>query len=100
MAWSTTRCDFLFFCNSALLDAVTTGHHTAAGLLSQPVTNGGTISTDLDALVDAIATIEDASGVATHIIASPEGWAELSKFKDQVASNRSGRAPRRPPAPC
>jgi hypothetical protein len=27
MAWSTTRCDFLIFCNSALRDAVTTEEH-------------------------------------------------------------------------
>ena len=27
--------------------------------------------------------------MASHIIASPSGWAELSKFKDETTSNRS-----------
>ena len=60
-----------------------------AGLLSQPLTTGGTVSTDLDAVIDAIATIEDASGTATHIVCSPSSWADLSKFKQATDSNVS-----------
>ena len=61
----------------------------SAGLLNLSPTNGGTVTDDLDALVDAIATIEDASGSATHIVCSPSSWADLSKFKQATDSNMS-----------
>ena len=60
-----------------------------AGLLNLSPTNGGTVGGNLDFVIDAIATIEDAGGVATHIIASPSAWAELSKLKTATDSNVS-----------
>ena len=44
---------------------------------------------DLDAVIDAVAAIEDASGQATHIVGSPQSWADLSKFKQADNSNVS-----------
>jgi len=35
----------------------------SAGLLNLSPTNGGTVTDDLDAVIDAVATIEDASGM-------------------------------------
>ena len=40
-------------------------------------------------MIDAVATIEDASGSATHIVCSPSSWADLSKFKQATDSNMS-----------
>ena len=60
-----------------------------AGLLNLSPTDGGTIADDLDALIDAIAAIEDASGSATHILANPQAWAELVKLKTATDSNVS-----------
>lgn len=53
-----------------------------AGLLNVAgVVDGGAIAADLDALADAMATIEGNGGTATHIIASPSAWGSLRKFK-------------------
>lgn len=60
-----------------------------AGLLNLGITDGGTIAADLDELVDAIATIENADGTATSIIASPAAWAALSKLKTGTGSAQS-----------
>lgn len=61
-----------------------------SGLLNTAgIVNGGALEDDLDALVDAIATIEGNDGTATNIIASPDAWASVSKLKDSAASNRS-----------
>ena len=53
---------------------------------------------DLDAVIDAVAAIEDASGQATHIVGSPQSWADLSKFKqaDNATSPWSVPGPRHP----
>ena len=59
------------------------------GLLNLGVTDGGLIDANLDALVDAIAGIEAAGGTATNIVAAPDAWATVSKFKDEQTSNRS-----------
>ena len=40
-------------------------------------------------MIDAVATIEDASGSATHIVCSPSSWADLSKFTQATDSNMS-----------
>ena len=40
-------------------------------------------------MIDAVATIEDASGSATHVVCSPSSWADLSKFKQATDSNMS-----------
>lgn len=69
--------------NAAIADGPT-------GLLNiVGITNGGVIGPDLDAVVDAVAGIEAAGGTATHIIAAPDAWAELSKLKRADASNES-----------
>lgn len=55
-----------------------------AGLLNQPLTEiDGDIVTagNLDAVVDAIATIEADGGKASHILANPLSWARLGKLK-------------------
>ncbi|KAB1662922.1 phage major capsid protein [Pseudoclavibacter sp. CFCC 13611] len=45
------------------------------------IVNGGEITTNLDALVDAIATVEDNGATPSHIIASPKAWAAVLKLK-------------------
>lgn len=60
-----------------------------AGLLNLSPTDGGTVAGDLDAVADAITTIEAANGVASHIIASPAAWGELTKLKTATDSNMS-----------
>ncbi|AKK30633.1 phage major capsid protein [Mycobacterium sp. EPa45] len=60
-----------------------------AGIIHQGVTDGGVIGEDLDALIDAIAAIENAGGEATNILAHPNAWATLSKLKSAVDSNVS-----------
>jgi len=67
------------------------GANTAppAGLLNLPLTTGGVVADDLDAVIDAVAAIEDASGQATHIVGSPQSWADLSKVKQADNSNVS-----------
>ncbi|OBI18619.1 hypothetical protein A5712_21635 [Mycobacterium sp. E2327] len=60
-----------------------------AGLLHQSFHDGGILDESLDALIDAVAYIEDDGGVASHIIASPTAWAELQKFKTATDSNQS-----------
>ncbi|MCP9272774.1 phage major capsid protein [Mycolicibacterium arenosum] len=60
------------------------------GLLNvSGVVNAGTVTADLDPMVDAIAAIEDAGGTATNIVASPSAWAEVSKLKTGTDSNVS-----------
>jgi HK97 family phage major capsid protein len=56
-----------------------------AGILNQGITSINTsiqTAQSLDPVIDAVATIEDAGGVASHILASPQSWAYLSKLKD------------------
>lgn len=60
-----------------------------AGLLSLSPTAGGTVTDDLDAVADAVATIETAWGQATHIIMSPDSYATISKLKMSDGSNAS-----------
>lgn len=63
--------------------------HPPAGLLAK-ATVAGTLSGDLDELVDAIAIIESLpGGQATHIIASPEAYATVRKMKTATDSNVS-----------
>lgn len=58
-----------------------------AGLLNLAPTAGGTLGTDLDKLIEALATIEAASGTPSHFIASPDAWSTLSKLKAATGSN-------------
>lgn len=59
-----------------------------AGLISHAV-DGGTVADNLDAVIDAVASIEALGGACTNIIAAPDAWASLSKLKDEDTSNRS-----------
>lgn len=61
-----------------------------AGLLNAGIAEIVTpIGSNLDQVTDAIALIETADGTATHIIASPTAWADLSKLKKATDSNES-----------
>jgi HK97 family phage major capsid protein len=60
-----------------------------AGILNQHPTFGGVIDGNLDAFIDAIATIESAGGTATNILANPAAWAVIAKFKTADDSNTS-----------
>lgn len=50
-------------------------------------TDGGTLGTNLDGLIDAISDIEANGGQATNIVAGPDAWASLRKIKTQTGSN-------------
>jgi HK97 family phage major capsid protein len=60
-----------------------------AGLLEQDYFDGGTLDESLDALVDAVAHIEQDGGVASHVVCNPLAWATISKLKAFVDSNQS-----------
>lgn len=69
-------------------DAAYIGHQAspkglASGLTAAPV------GADLDALVDAVASIESADGQVTHMVASPTSWATLSKLREATGSNKA-----------
>lgn len=64
--------------------------HPPAGILAQTHTvSAESIETDLDALASAIATIEEAGGTPTHVLASPSSWAYVSTLKTQTGGNES-----------
>jgi HK97 family phage major capsid protein len=53
-----------------------------AGLLNvSGIVNGGAVATNLDALVDLVATLEDNDGTPSHWILSSTAWAKLRKLK-------------------
>ena len=59
-----------------------------AGLLNIPGTvDGGAVANDLDAIADALTTIEENGGNASHIVASPSAWNALRKLKVSTDSN-------------
>ena len=52
------------------------------GLLNVPgIVDGGAVATNLDALVDLVATLEDNDGTPSHWILSSTAWARLRKLK-------------------
>lgn len=53
-------------------------------------TTGDNVAGNLDAVIDAVATIEGAYGKATHVIASPSAWAYLSQFKTLTDGSTPG----------
>lgn len=59
-----------------------------AGLIAK-ATDGGTVTDNLDAVIDVVASIEALGGSCTNIIAAPDAWASLAKLKDEDTSNRS-----------
>jgi len=61
-----------------------------AGLLNiDGIVSGGAVATDLDELVDLIATLEGNGATPSHIVTDPTGWASLRKFKTGIGSNQS-----------
>jgi HK97 family phage major capsid protein len=78
--------------NTAFLSQPTpaAGSHTPPpGLLVQEHQEGGEITDNLDALSDAVATIENKSGTADLIVTIPLSWAAVSKLKVGDGSNAS-----------
>ena len=60
-----------------------------AGLVNQSLTAGGTVIDSLDAVVDAVAQVEDNYGAPSSMLVHPDSWAVLSKLKRQSGSNES-----------
>jgi len=61
-----------------------------AGLIHHPhMADGGDIEDNLDAVIDAVASIEALGGSCTNILAAPDSWASVAKLKDEDTSNRS-----------
>ena len=61
-----------------------------AGLLNiAGIETGDPVGTDLDALVDLIATLESNGAEASHIVLDPTGWALLRKIRTGTGSNAS-----------
>jgi HK97 family phage major capsid protein len=75
--------------NAAYLGSLEADPGPTGLLHSVGITDGGAVADDLDPLIDAIASIEDDGGTATHIVASPTAWASLSKLKRAADSNES-----------
>lgn len=62
--------------------AYLTSDATPTGLINTPgVVAGGNITTNLDPLIDSIATISANGGTPSHILASPTAWAYIQKLK-------------------
>ena len=58
-----------------------------AGLLNVTgIEAGGAVASDLDGLVDLIATLEGNGATPTHILLAPDAWASLRKFKTATGS--------------
>ncbi len=61
-----------------------------AGLLNVTgIKSGDAVATDLDALVDLIATLEGNGATPSHIVLDPVGWASLRKFKTATSEATS-----------
>lgn len=60
-----------------------------AGLLHQGIPDAGEVDTNLDVLVDAIATAQANGSDPTHIVMAPDTWATLRKFKTGETSAQS-----------
>jgi hypothetical protein len=76
-----------------------------AGLVNNmpAIVSGGTVSTDLNALVDLVATLQNNDSTPTQILVDPLGWAEVSEVEDQPLTSTahlSGRAPPTPSSCC
>lgn len=53
------------------------------------IINGGAVAGNLDKLIDALATIAGNDGMTTHLLAAPDAWASLRKFKTATGSAQS-----------
>lgn len=61
-----------------------------AGLLNvSGIVEGGAVASDLDVLVDLIATLETNGATPTHPVLAPDAWASLRKFKTTNAAATS-----------
>src|SRR5699024_8016369 len=60
----------------------------STGLLNVPgIEDGGDIDTNLDGLIDLVATMESNGATPTGIILDPQAWATLRKLKTTTGSN-------------
>ncbi|WP_084021542.1 phage major capsid protein [Mycobacterium avium subsp. hominissuis] len=59
-----------------------------AGLIAKAAVTGAVVD-NLDAVVDAVASIEALGGSCTNIVASPDAWAFVAKLKTATESNQS-----------
>lgn len=60
------------------------------GLLNHSgVVQGGTVTGDLDPLIDLIATLQSNDSIPSLILMGPLGWAQFQKIKDEATSARS-----------
>lgn len=61
-----------------------------AGLLNASgITDGGTITGNLDGLLDLQAQLAEANAMSSHVLVSPSAWADLRRIKDASGSARS-----------
>lgn len=73
--------------NSALLSNATAAGQPTGLLNIAGITDAGTLTTDLDAIGDAITALEVAGGTATHVIAAPDAWGTIRGLKAATGSN-------------
>ena len=63
-------------------------HAPSAGMVNTAgIVNAGSVAGDLDALVDAVATLQGNGSTPSHIVVGPAGWAELRKLKQSSTAN-------------
>lgn len=78
----TTKANTAFLANGAMADGPT-GLLYVSGLSDGGNLEGG----DLDAIADAITTVEAEGGTATAIVTDPESWGYIRSLKETSSSN-------------
>lgn len=73
--------------NDVLLNNTAEG--APAGLLHQGIIDAGELDTNLDTLIDAMATIEANGSNPSHIVLAPDTWATIRKLKTGDNSQQS-----------
>lgn len=74
--------------NDVLLNTAT-GGSAPAGLLHQGILDAGELDSNLDTLIDAMATIEANGSNPSHIVLAPDTWAAIRKLKTADTSNQT-----------
>lgn len=59
------------------------------GILNQGIVTGGTITDDLDGLIDIVSTLQTNGATPSHLLLAPNSWAALRKLKTGSTSNQS-----------
>lgn len=60
------------------------------GVLNHPdIVAGGTVTGDMDPLIDLVAALQANDSQPSMILMGPLGWAQFRKLKDEATSNRS-----------